>query len=152
MVQGKQRFRKVLKPRNFDHIWCAKYSRSIWSSPRALGWIIESGWGSLQSFFLLYFPKKLKNKSLMHISRGPRVLNLNPSIRFKNQCKLVVKTEDFPEKERICWHPKYSQNCPWRPYKASWKLPRVSPLELLDAVKLRFHNCHISVKIQKPLS
>ena len=28
---------EVLKPQNLDHIWCAKYSRSIWSSPRALG-------------------------------------------------------------------------------------------------------------------
>ena len=61
-------------------IWCAMYSRSTWSSPRALGWIVESCWGSLQSFFLLYFPKKLKNKSLIHISCSPRVLNLNSSI------------------------------------------------------------------------
>ena len=29
-------------------------------------------------FFLHYFSKKLKNKSLMHISRSPRVLNQNP--------------------------------------------------------------------------
>ena len=64
----------------------------------------------------------------------------------------MAKTENFPEKERIRWHPKYSQNCPWRPYKAGWKLPRVLPLELLAAVKLRFHICLFSVKIQKPLS
>jgi len=32
----------------------------------------------------------LKNKSLMHISRSPRVLNLNLSIRFKDQ-KLMTK-------------------------------------------------------------
>ena len=51
---------EVLKPRNLDHIWCAKYSHSIWSSPRALGWIVESGWGSLQSFLLFLFFKKIE--------------------------------------------------------------------------------------------
>ena len=50
----------------------------------------------------------------------------------------MAKTENFPEKERIRWHPKYSQNCSWRLYKADWKLPRVLPLELLATVKLRF--------------
>ena len=28
---------EVLKPQIFRYIWCAMYSRSIWSSPRALG-------------------------------------------------------------------------------------------------------------------
>ena len=41
----------------FYHIWCVKYSRSIWSSPRALGWIAESGWGSVQSFSFIIFQK-----------------------------------------------------------------------------------------------
>ena len=49
-------------PRNLDHIWCGKYSRSIWSSPWALGWIVESGWGSLQSFSFFIFQKNWKIK------------------------------------------------------------------------------------------
>ena len=33
----------------------------------------------------------------------------------------MAKNKNFPEKERIRWHPKYSRNCPRRLYKASWK-------------------------------
>ena len=47
------------------------------------------------------------------------------------------KSENFPKKERIRWHLKYSQNCHLRPYKTGWKLPRVLSFELLAAVKLK---------------
>ena len=62
----------------------------------------------------------------------------------------MAKTENFPEKERIHWHPKYSQNCPRRPYKAGWKLPRVLPLELLATVRLRFTFASSQSKSKSP--
>jgi hypothetical protein len=57
-------------------------SHSIWSSPRALGWLVESGWGSIQSLvFYPYHPPNLKNKSLM--TRVPQPLSLeSKSPRF----------------------------------------------------------------------
>ena len=69
---------EVLKPRNLDHIWCVKDSHSIWSSPRALGWIAEFGCGSLQSFSSSIFQKIWKINLWCHISRSPRALNRNP--------------------------------------------------------------------------
>ena len=50
----------MLKPWNLDYIWCTKYSRSIRSSPQALGWITKSGWGLLQSFYFFIFQKNWK--------------------------------------------------------------------------------------------
>ena len=60
------------------------------------------------------------------------------------------KSENFPKKERIRWHPNYSLNCHQRPYKAGWKLPRVLPLEFLAAVKLRFTFASSQSKSKSP--
>jgi hypothetical protein len=57
-------------------------SHSIWSSPRALGWLEESCWGSIQSWvFYLYLTADLKNKILM--TRAPQPPSLkSKSLRF----------------------------------------------------------------------
>ena len=80
---------EVLKSRNLDHNWWAKYSRSIWSSLEALGWIAESGWGLLQSFSFIIFQKNWKINHWCHISHSPslksksRILWVAPESRFR---------------------------------------------------------------------
>jgi hypothetical protein len=59
-------------------------SHFVWISPRALGWIEESGWGSNKSWiFFSYLPKNLKISHWWHVSRSPRALNLNPKKIWK---------------------------------------------------------------------
>jgi hypothetical protein len=60
-------------------------SHSIWSSPQALGWLVESGWGSIQFWvFYPYLPKDLKNKSLMtRVPQPPSLESKSP--RFWNK-------------------------------------------------------------------
>jgi hypothetical protein len=77
-------------PRISFLLWCAIVkSHSIWSSPRALGWIGESGWGSHLSMILLILQKIWKISSRCHVSRSPRALNPNPT-KFGDKDLTVV--------------------------------------------------------------
>jgi len=65
-------------------IWCVMCSRSIWSSPRALGWTDGSGWGSFLSLGL-FLKKSLP--FMTHVSQPPSLdlKSLDLGLRFPNR-------------------------------------------------------------------
>ena len=98
---------EVLKPQIF-FMWCMMNSRSIWSSPRALGWTDGSGWGSSLSsgsFKSSFEIQIIFEKSLPFMSRIPQPLSLdlkplNLGLRFQNwgvllECDLLTSSANL---------------------------------------------------------
>ena len=91
--------------------WCAMYSCSIWSSPRALVWFDKSGWGSTRSFWVLWssvwsLEFFWKSCHLWHVSRSLRALSSNPWFGVKGPGDNIVSSTIFLSPsvlQRIFW-------------------------------------------------